>query len=392
MLTALPKSPLVVPHPSAELSEALFQAELIGQTVLPTKESIEGNLTKLQLGAEYEDVRDLLLREFDNASMLREGVALPRFNSWMTHTSEAAICMKEDGNGDHQTVDDARHSLFYAIERMRHNLCNGALFESKALLDDSLDQTDIGADIPASYFRLPYPIMYFRFGEGSRGFQVLKTTQIDCGDVFLDGAYLREINHPDGRRDIVVTATMRCPSSDLPYSQPFNQMVIQIRDNSVTLDSVLDQLFWREGRSLTPDRVSDLKVVVFHIAKLLLYLCSEHAKTQKVTERTEALVRLKAAGQKKQIKRAHQAQRAYDRIVIGTEVTLFPVQHSGASGHSMTTHWRRGHFRQQAHGVGMALRKIAWIAPVLVNANQIGENQAATKPYLVTNGVNTNVQ
>lgn len=53
-------------------------------------------------------------------------------------------------------------------------------------------------------------------------------------------------------------------------------------------------------------------------------------------------------------------------------VTLFDVQEhdEDAGGHhhaSPETHWRRGHWRMQAHGEGRALRRLTWVRPCLVN-------------------------
>lgn len=41
---------------------------------------------------------------------------------------------------------------------------------------------------------------------------------------------------------------------------------------------------------------------------------------------------------------------------------------------SVRSHWRRGHFRSQAHGQGRQLRKLVWIMPILVNAATMKED------------------
>ncbi len=45
----------------------------------------------------------------------------------------------------------------------------------------------------------------------------------------------------------------------------------------------------------------------------------------------------------------------------------FPLHADATSGVRM--HWRRGHWRNQPHGPQLSLRKLIWIAPVLVNAD-----------------------
>lgn len=55
---------------------------------------------------------------------------------------------------------------------------------------------------------------------------------------------------------------------------------------------------------------------------------------------------------------------------------------SQGGGESVRSHWRRGHWRMQAHGVGMGLRKRIRIAPVLVRCDLfVGELPNAQVTY-----------
>lgn len=53
------------------------------------------------------------------------------------------------------------------------------------------------------------------------------------------------------------------------------------------------------------------------------------------------------------------------------------------SGRHHATHWRRGHWRNQPHGEGRALRKLIWLMPVLVGHTQNDEPDAGHL-YLVS--------
>ena len=48
---------------------------------------------------------------------------------------------------------------------------------------------------------------------------------------------------------------------------------------------------------------------------------------------------------------------------------------SPGAGHPVT-HWRRGHWRNQAHGPGRSLRKLIWLMPMLVGNNQSDEPES----------------
>jgi len=52
-------------------------------------------------------------------------------------------------------------------------------------------------------------------------------------------------------------------------------------------------------------------------------------------------------------------------------------------GH-VASHWRRGHWRNQAHGPARSLRKLIWVMPVLVGANHRDDEPVTGHLYLVS--------
>lgn len=54
--------------------------------------------------------------------------------------------------------------------------------------------------------------------------------------------------------------------------------------------------------------------------------------------------------------------------VIGRKYAIKSHTFAKASGGSVRLHWRRGHFRQQAYGIGLTQRRIIWIEPMMVGA------------------------
>jgi hypothetical protein len=385
-IQSLPMSPIAVPHPFAALQELIIDAETMGHQIAPTKEMIEESYEAVRMGSDCQAVRQLLENESDNKNVLRKGsdAGLKRFQEWIIGTSDAAIEMAEDGAMDAERIHAASLSAIQQLERLRFVLGAGVLFESKTTLDDALAQTDIGSDIPASFFKLPYPHIYLRLGEGLRGFEIPLPSRIHGSRVFVDGCYLREIAHSEGGRDIVVTATMRCTDVPRSFSVPYNIITIAIRDESVTLDHLLDQLFWRLKLASNTDAVHFLKELIFHVAKILLYLGAERAEERQIKERKEAVAKFNAAGAKKQGKLGRKTMRAYDRIVVGPEVSATTGTNNLGSGPEISAHWRRGHFRNQAHGPAHSLRKLVWVQPVLVNAAAVGEIPPNPKNYLVS--------
>ena len=62
---------------------------------------------------------------------------------------------------------------------------------------------------------------------------------------------------------------------------------------------------------------------------------------------------------------------------------------TGPGGSGVRAHWRRGHWRQQRHGVGLALVKRLWIKPVLVGANH--DDATSLAGHVYTTGVTNEI-
>lgn len=67
--------------------------------------------------------------------------------------------------------------------------------------------------------------------------------------------------------------------------------------------------------------------------------------------------------------------------LVGREASEAEI---GSGGSDVRAHWRRGHWRQQRHGVGLALFKRLWIKPVLVAANR--EDSTSLPGHVYTTG------
>lgn len=81
---------------------------------------------------------------------------------------------------------------------------------------------------------------------------------------------------------------------------------------------------------------------------------------------------LEQSTRKADIKRAKQALNSlgiYSKIHFCGE--SIRVEYEGLpTGRELSPHWRRGHWRNQAHGEGLSLRKLIWIKPTLVRRDK----------------------
>lgn len=91
-------------------------------------------------------------------------------------------------------------------------------------------------------------------------------------------------------------------------------------------------------------------------------------------------MRAKGLGERKRAKLLKRMESLYDAIVVGPETLPAPATSSGA-GSGVAPHWRRGHFRMQPHGPGSQERKLIFVAPVLIHAEQLQGGAPAPKAY-----------
>lgn len=96
----------------------------------------------------------------------------------------------------------------------------------------------------------------------------------------------------------------------------------------------------------------------------------------------EALKIKASTGQGREVMRARSqlAALGYVPVLLCGQQVEEQRQRIGASaslgaGHPVT-HWRRGHWRNQAHGPGRSLRKLIWVMPMRVGYNQPDEPES----------------
>ena len=70
-------------------------------------------------------------------------------------------------------------------------------------------------------------------------------------------------------------------------------------------------------------------------------------------------------------------------VVVGRRVARRAFEAMHGDGTSPSPHWRRGHWRRQRHGQALAMVRLRWIMPVVVNA-RLGAPEADGRAYLVT--------
>src|SRR5205823_7845762 len=113
------------------------------------------------------------------------------------------------------------------------------------------------------------------------------------------------------------------------------------------LNRVLDTA---KGRSIETF-YKPMYAAVSYVVKVFLYMALRQARSVEHREYDEAMRRIAGLGVKKQARLLQRVESLYNGIRVGpNDLPRESTAHAGNS--TVAPHWRRGHFRMQACGVG----------------------------------------
>jgi hypothetical protein len=117
--------------------------------------------------------------------------------------------------------------------------------------------------------------------------------------------------------------------------------------------------------------------ILDYVVKVLLYLDSEHSAVRHLAPYSAAPKEFPGLGKRKRAEKLAEVEQLYDRYIVGPATLSEAGLSEGGKGLSkhgeVGAHWRRGHFRLQAHGPKSALRKVLFVAPTIVRADRLAQ-------------------
>jgi hypothetical protein len=269
---------------------------------------------------------------------------------------------------------------------LRHLELPYPIFRVDDSLVDILMRTDISDDLTVSMLPLPYRRLYVELGQARNLPQ--KISNIASGEHILEGAYIEEGVHdrlgkgyylmltgsPLGKNDAMDDAT-------LAIFLPTDVGDARLQDVLHASVKSANQQARMSGLRETPVEWTDQAYdCLLLLIKALLYISLPDARRESHLERTEALKeleRVKSSGKRAKVER--RLKRLSDYIVVKAAVAHEKTFSQDAREGGVKPHWRRAHYRMQAHGPRMSLRKLLFITETLVGAS--GEaTEDAPKP------------
>ncbi len=272
---------------------------------------------------------------------------------------------------------------------VRHLVSPYRLFRVEDRLVELLAHTDMDADIPVSFLQLPFPRCYIELGQ-RRDIEAWVPNDVS-GLHVLEGAYFEQGVHPARGRGLYVLLTGSPLGKRDCMDDATHAVFLSIEDPDLPLSQALENAFATAleqsqlgGYTLpTREYLTQSLHNLQWLVKALLYIGLPDARTSLHMDRTEALKQL--AGLKSPGKRA-KALRRLSKVsdVIYVHAPAMQGAPSGGTSEDAATrasHWRRGHYRRQAHGPAMSLRKLIFVAPMWVGEG--ADHAAPVKSYSV---------
>jgi hypothetical protein len=267
-----------------------------------------------------------------------------------------------DTPAGHAIAGLCSHSVYWQAFWER----GGALYEPTPALDRLLDATDIAENIPMRLVQPPLPAMCILPDAATRSrlggveavgvFTHADQTSANAGRCITFVVLSRMPEPQPGTRIEVMTFSSE--TDDRPIGE------------SVELALRNPPLF---GDANQPEEhLPRWRATLNYVVKMTLYLSLDTKQVVHERPYTTAPRTFPGLGKRKREERLALVETLYDRYVVGPTLLSADLA-SGSDGdsqHGVSAHWRRGHFRLQPHGPHNSLRKLMFIAPTLVHANQ----------------------
>lgn len=243
-------------------------------------------------------------------------------------------------------------------------LRKGVLYEPTSALHRLLEASDIASDVPLSLLRLPAPAIC-----------IVPEPAMRDRDDGVEAVMVFEHASPSGWNENTRCLTFCVwPHENSPQlALPVSFFSIEADGNGLSIEWIIAEL--SAQKCLDEFSMDSWRRILDYVVKVLLYLSLETAPVIHERPYSTAPRKPAALGKLKRLEQFEAIEGLYDRHVVGPAV--LPEQ-SGTSGsgdgsdREMRAHWRRGHFRMQAHGPAAAQRKLIFVMPVLVRADRLG--------------------
>jgi hypothetical protein len=278
------------------------------------------------------------------------------------------------------SAEDRQRLAFQVSTNLKYHLSEGTVIEATPSLETLLANSDVDLSLPMSMVAPPFRAQYLRFGEAAM--QYLKVPSPQSADHRFDGAFCFLTRHgvpgdPEGK----------CWKLELVFIGKRQDryaghisLLGETDRGDVTVGEWLAEVLGGFTAADESELHPSMHAAVSYVVRLFLYMALKQARVTPHSEYDEALRRAAGLGERKRAKLLQRSASLYNGILVGPE-SLPPGASEGATGGGVAPHWHRGHFRMQPFGAGNQQRKLIFVAPTLIHAEQLQGDVPAPKSY-----------
>lgn len=281
------------------------------------------------------------------------------------------------------TESDADENLrlaFQASTNLKYHLSGGTVIEATEALETLLANSDVDISLPMSMVAPPYRAQYLRFGETAMRY--LNVPDPQSSDHRFDGAFCFLTQHGESDDPVGKCWTLELISISKRQDRYGGHVSLlgETDRGDITVGEWLDEVLSGVAATDQSEIHRTMHTAVSYVVRVFLYMALKQARVIAHREYDEALRRSAGLGERKRAKLLRKSASLYNGIVVGPE-SLSPSASESVAGSGVAPHWRRGHFRMQPFGAGNQQRKLIFVAPTLVHADQVQNDAPVPKTY-----------
>jgi len=263
---------------------------------------------------------------------------------------------------------------------LKYHLNKGMVIEATPALETLLTNSDVDLSLPMSIVAPPYQAQYLRFGEAAMRY--LKVPGAKFPDCVFDGVFCffspRAMPGMAGQTPWMLELFFIGKRQDSHNGHV--ELAGETDRGSITLGEWLDKGLAEGGSQPLDAYRREVDAAVSYVVKMFLYMTLKQARVVEHPAYDLALQRAAGLGERKRTKLLQKSAALYKSILVGSDLLPFSPP-KGATGSGVAPHWRRGHFRMQPFGAGNQQRKLIFVAPALIHAEQLQGDVPAPKSY-----------
>lgn len=261
---------------------------------------------------------------------------------------------------------------------LKYHLNHGTVIEATPALETLLAHSDVDLSLPMSMVAPPYPAQYLRFGPEAA--QHLTVPRSPTADQRFDGVFCFFtppsslcVNGPTyWTLELIFIAKRQDRFAGIL------SLSGETERGAGTVGEWLGVLLGAAGEAAGD--LCPMYNAVSYAVRVFLYMALKQARVIERREHAGAARQLAGLGPRKRAKLQQRMASFYDGILVGPD-SISSAPTGGAGKNGVAPHWRRGHFRMQAFGPGMQERRLIFVAPVLIHADQLQGDAPTPKPY-----------